>query len=213
VILTSFHRRDNAGLMYVPYAALHRKSRLARRSIRAGKDKRAQIGGSMSEATTYKASLEAHINGKDPLQMQSDAVAIVAELIAGVPEAGLHKRPLPNKWSVVEIIAHLAEDELVTSWRYRQMVENSGCALAGFDQDQWARLGDYQSWKSSDALQMFRLLREANLGMLGRLAADEWERCGLHAERGRITVRDLARHMAGHDMNHVDQIRAILKKN
>src|SRR5438309_11971399 len=119
--------------MYVPYAALHRKSHLARRSIRAGKDKRAQIGGSMSEATTYKASLEAHINGKDPLQMQSDAIAIVAEHIAGVPEAGPHKRRLPTKWSVVEIIAHLAEDERVTSWRYRQTVGNNGCSPAGFE--------------------------------------------------------------------------------
>jgi hypothetical protein len=53
----------------------------------------------------------------------------------------------------VEIIAHLAEDELVSSWRYRQMIENSGCALSGFDQDEWARLGDYVSWKPADALQ------------------------------------------------------------
>jgi hypothetical protein len=60
---------------------------------------------------------------------------------------------------------------------------------------------------------MFRLLREANLRMLSRLTDDEWQRSGIHAERGRITVRDLARHMAGHDVNHVDQIRAILARS
>jgi hypothetical protein len=46
--------------------------------------------------------------------------------------------------------------------------------------------------------------------MLERLSKGEWERFGVHSERGRISVRDLARHMAGHDMNHVDQIRSIL---
>jgi hypothetical protein len=83
-------------------------------------------------------------------------------------------------------------------------------ALASFDQDQWARLGDYRSWSPAEGLEMFRLLRDANLRMLRNLSGDEWGRFGVHAERGRISVRDLAQHMAGHDMNHVDQIRTIL---
>jgi DinB family protein len=166
----------------------------------------------MPSAAQYQEKLQAYTEGKDPLAMQADAPRIVAELIAAIPEARLRERPSPGKWSVVEIIAHLAEDELSSSWRYRQMIENSGCALAGFDQDEWARLGNYRSWKPAEALEMFRLLREANLRLLHGLSADEWERYGVHAERGRITVRDLARHMAGHDMNHVGQIRAILNK-
>lgn len=142
--------------------------------------------------------------------MQAATPGLIATLVKGIPDAKLSQRPLPDKWSVCEIIAHLAEDELATSWRYRQMIENSGSALASFDQDQWARLGDYRAWKPADALDMFCLLRNANLRMLSRLTGDEWERYGVHAERGRISVRDLARHMAGHDMNHVDQIRSIL---
>ncbi len=49
--------------------------------------------------------------------------------------------------------------------------------------------------------------------MLGRLSADEWERAGEHAERGRLTVRELARHMAAHDMNHIEQIERLLAHN
>jgi hypothetical protein len=142
--------------------------------------------------------------------MQSNTPTVLVELIEGVSEDDLRRRPLPDKWSVGEILAHLAEDELVSSWRYRQMIENSGCVLAAFDQDEWARRGDYPSWRPADALHLFRLLREGNLRMLGGLSAEEWTRHGVHAERGKITVKDLARHMAGHDMNHVDQIRAIL---
>src|SRR5512133_189548 len=138
--------------------------------------------------------------------MQSETPRLIAALIEGRSNAALGQRPRPEKWAVTEIIAHLAEDELVTSWRYRQMIENSGCTLPSFDQDQWAQLGNYRSWKAADALDLFRLLRDANLRMLERLSNEEWDRFGVHAERGAISVRDLARHMAGHDMNHVDQI-------
>lgn len=92
------------------------------------------------------------------------------------------------------------------------MIENSECALAAFDQDLWARLGNYAFWRLSEALQLFRLLREANVRMLSRLTADEWERSGWHAERGKVNVRELMLHMASHDRNHLGQIRAILGK-
>src|SRR5215472_5969148 len=161
---------------------------------------------------SYQAKLNSYVAGKNPLQMQAETPRLIANLLKGISDAKLVERPLPEKWSVCEIIAHLAEDELATSWRYRQMIESNGCALASFDQDQWARLGNYRSWKPADALNMFRLLRDANLRMLSNLTEDEWQRYGVHAERGRISVRDLARHMAGHDMNHVDQIRSILKR-
>jgi len=164
----------------------------------------------MSHADEYQTKLQAHVAGKDPIAMQSETPRLIAALVKGRTNAELGKRPRSDKWAVTEIIAHLAEDELVSSWRYRQMIENSGCTLPSFDQDQWARMGDYRSWKAADALDMFRLLRDANLRMLERLSNEEWDRFGVHAERGRISVRDLARHMAGHDMNHVDQIRLIL---
>jgi hypothetical protein len=167
----------------------------------------------MSQVDDYQTNLQAHTAGKDPIAMQSETPRLIAGLIKGLADAKLTHRPRSDKWAVTEIIAHLAEDELVTSWRYRQMIENSGCALPSFDQDQWARLGDYRSWEAADAFDMFRLLREANLRMLERLSNDEWERFGVHAERGRISVRDLARHMAGHDMNHVDQIRSIISNH
>jgi len=158
----------------------------------------------------YAARFAGYVAGKDPLAMQSAAVDRIARLIDRVPTEKLRRRPNSNKWSVVEIIAHLAEDELTSSWRYRQMIESSGVTLMGFDQELWARLGDYTSWDVREALEMFQLLRAANLRMFERLTPEEWEREGNHAERGRMTVRDLARHMAAHDVNHILQIERLL---
>jgi hypothetical protein len=148
--------------------------------------------------------------GPDPVALQSETPYTLARLIEGVPDPQLSRPPAPGKWSVRAILAHMAEDELVSTWRYRQMIEHPGTTLQGFDQDLWARLGDYDSWSTREALEMFRLLREANLRLFSKLEPDEWQRHGIHAERGRITVEDLARHMASHDWNHIRQIEALL---
>jgi hypothetical protein len=91
------------------------------------------------------------------------------------------------------------------------MLEHSGLQLMGFDQDLWARMGDYCSRVPHESLALFRLLRNANLQFLKQITPEQWECSGIHAERGRITIRDLAVHMAGHDANHIEQIRAILR--
>ncbi len=142
--------------------------------------------------------------------MQREAIQALKDLIAGLSETQLHQKPASDKWSVTEIIAHLAEDELTSTWRYRQMIEYDGPSLPGFDQDLWSRLGDYSRWSTQEALEMFRLLREANQRMFARLTPEQWKRNGVHAERGPMTVESLCRHMAAHDRNHIEQIRRIL---
>ena len=160
----------------------------------------------------YHARLRSYIEGKDPLSMQQQAPAILAELINGVDEMAMRRSPAPGKWSVAEILAHLADDEIATAWRYRQIIEQNGITLSAFDQETWARIGDNASAKPADSLQLFRLLRESNLRLLRRLKPDQWELYGVHVERGRITIRDLVRHMAGHDINHIEQIRRIFAR-
>ena len=175
-----------------------------------GMQEGSSVAPASETAEQYKARLESYVGDHDPIAMQREAPRTLARLIEGVPEEKLSRQPAPAKWSVRAILAHLAEDELASSWRYRQMIEHSGLPLPGFDQDTWARLGDYQSWSAGEALEMFRLLREANLRLFSRLTPGEWQRFGMHAERGRMTVADLARQMAGHDVNHIQQVRRLL---
>jgi len=162
------------------------------------------------DTSEYLARIREYALGKDPLEAQKLAPTVLAELLAHASNERLTTRPSPNKWSIGEILTHLAEDEIATAWRYRQMVENSGIELAGFDQDLWARMGDCACRVPQESLALFRLLRNANLQFLHRLTPEQWGCFGIHAERGRITVRDLAVHMAGHDANHIEQIRRIL---
>jgi uncharacterized damage-inducible protein DinB len=163
------------------------------------------------DTAEYLARIPQYAQAKEPLALQRETPRALTELIAKTSDEQLTIRPSQDKWSVGEILAHLAEDEIATAWRYRQMVEHSGIELAGFDQDLWAQMGDYAARVPQESLELFRLLRTVNLQFLQQLAPEQWECFGIHAERGRITVRELITHMAGHDINHVEQIRKILR--
>lgn len=167
----------------------------------------------LTAAEQYTARLAAYVRDKDPIVVQDETPKILARLIEGVSSARLRQEPAPGKWSVCAILAHLAEDEIASAWRYRQMLENSGAVLPGFDQNQWAQLGDYNAWEPREALEMFRLLREVNLRMLARLTPEQWRCFGMHTERGRMTVRDLVSQMAGHDVSHIEQAKQILARS
>jgi DinB superfamily len=158
----------------------------------------------------YKQRLRSYVRGKDPLRVLRATAGRVARLIRGAPRGRLLRRPAPGKWSVGEILAHLAEVEWVHGYRIRAILAASGTRIQAFDQDDWARAGKYARRDPRGSLKLFGALRDANLALLGTLRPGEWRRFGMHEERGRETVRDVARLLAGHDVNHLLQIERIL---
>ena len=166
----------------------------------------------MATAAEYKARILSYVEGKDPIAVQRETPQVLAQLVEGVSPERLRARPAPDKWSVAELLAHFAEAEMGAFWRYRQMIEHNGCSLPSYDQELWSRLGDYSSQDPRESTQLFTLLRLANLRMFERLTPEEWQRYGVHTERGQMSVRDLAEQLAGHDVNHLMQVKAILGK-
>lgn len=166
----------------------------------------------MATAAEYKARILSYVEGKDPIAVQRDTPQALAQLVAGVPSERLASGSAPDKWSVTELLAHFAEAELAASWRYRQMIEHSGCPLQGYDQDLWHDLGRYAGRDPHESLQLFTLLRKINIDMFERLRPEQWECYGIHSERGQMSVRDLAQQLAGHDVNHLIQIKGMLGK-
>ena len=166
----------------------------------------------METPLQYKTRILALMEGKEPIAVQAVTYRRVAALVHEASPDALRTRPAVDRWSVAEILAHVAEAEIVSTWRYRQMLEHNGCPLPGYGQDLWANLGQYASRDPRESLESFRLLRETNLHMFKRLSPEQWQCHGVHAERGPMTVRDLAAQIAGHDLNHVTQITSILSK-
>ena len=163
-----------------------------------------------SETTgEYKQRILRYVDGADPLVLQSKAPNVLTALVEGLSTEQLDYRAASGKWSIREIVAHLADDELVGGYRIRLILSAPGTSIQAFDQDAWARTGRYSESDIADSLALYRALRFANLKLLQSLTAEEWDMFGVHAERGIESVRDIAMYFAGHDINHFRQIDSI----
>jgi hypothetical protein len=115
----------------------------------------------------------------------------------------------PGKWSVRQIVAHLADAELVGAHRFRQVVAEDNPTLIAFDQDAWTRNLDYARRKPKTSLETFRRIRAENYELLKELPADAFARSGNHTENGPMTLRQLLEGYAGHAESHARQLQGI----
>lgn len=160
-------------------------------------------------AQEYTQRILGHVDGQDALRVQRATAGKLKKAIHGLTPKQLKSRPAPQKWSVAEILAHLADAEVVASWRMRFVIGANGTVIEPFDQDVWAAAFQYGKRDARQSLEVFRVLRENNLSMLKALPTETWDYYGMHKERGKETVAHMARMFAGHDTNHLKQVEAI----
>ena len=142
--------------------------------------------------------------------LSSAADSFAGCLATATADAVTHA-PAPGKWSAAEVMAHLAETEMALGVRLRMMLTADGPALAAFDQDAWAAVGDYAQRPATRSLALFRLLRDEDVALLRSLTDEEWARHGVHSERGRLTVAEVATFMTRHDGMHLAQMQRALE--
>jgi uncharacterized damage-inducible protein DinB len=159
----------------------------------------------------YTARMLSLVGDRDPLKIQQATAKKLASAIKGLDKKKLNKRPAPGKWAINEVLAHLADAEVVCSWRMRIILNQNGAPIHAFDQDTWAATFNYQKADARKSLETFRVLREANLDMLKKIPKQLWENYGEHSERGKETISHVARMFAGHDLNHLGQVEQMAK--
>ncbi len=160
----------------------------------------------------YTARILSNIEGKDPLNVLKSTPKKIIKLMKGVKKKLLYKKPAPAKWSVAEIIAHLAETELVMGWRYRSIAEKNEVIIQAFEQDDWVKNSRYAKLNVDDMFEMYSVIRRANIDFLKGLPKEKFENYGMHQERGKETIAHIMKLEAGHDLNHLMQIEKILKR-
>jgi hypothetical protein len=160
----------------------------------------------------YTHRVVGYVEGKQPLAVQATTAKKLERLIKGVPASKLRKRPAADKWSVAEILAHLADAEMVCGFRMRLILGAPGTPIAAFDQDSWVTSGHYAKRDPRKSVEQFRVVREANLALLKSLTPEQWKHYGMHSERGQESIEHIVKMFAGHDVNHLRQIEAMLAK-
>jgi hypothetical protein len=130
----------------------------------------------------------------------------VAEALLKIKAEELDARPAPNKWSVREIVHHLADSEMIAAARLRYLLGQDRPTIHGYDQDEFARRLYYDR-PHEVSLELFRLVRESTAEILDRLTPAEWIREGTHTEAGPYGVDAWLKTYSGHAHKHATQIR------
>jgi hypothetical protein len=158
----------------------------------------------------YTERILGYVQDKQPLVVQAATPKKLSRLIKGVSTTKLRRRSAPETWSVSEIIAHLADAEIVGGFRLRFILGSPGAPIVAYDQDEWARSGHYDQRDPRKSVAHFCVLREWNIALLKTLTPEQWKHYGVHSERGRESIGQIVRMFAGHDINHLQQIEEIL---
>ena len=150
---------------------------------------------------------------KQHLEAAEKSPKEIAAAVSGLSPAALHYKPTPEKWSILEILGHLADIEIVYAYRLRQMLADQNPVIAPMDQDAWARNLGYMDTAAPELVAIYGLNRHHNLRLLRRLKPADLEKSAFHPERKQdVTVARLVEMMAGHGVDHLAQIERLKKE-
>jgi hypothetical protein len=147
------------------------------------------------------------LDGRQPQEILASTPAALASVLAAFSPDKVSAPPAPGKWSPAEIVCHLADCEIAFGFRLRQTLAEDGPVMQPFDQEKWA--ATYGGIPANQALEAFAALRAWNLHLIGAALPAAAGRKTTHPERGVMTFLTIVETMAGHDLNHLAQLRRL----
>jgi hypothetical protein len=149
-----------------------------------------------------------NLGDRDPLSVIAATAQELANCTGGLSPEAADRQPAPGKWSPRQVVCHLADTEIAFAFRLRQTLAETNHVIQPFDQDRWAV--HYDAYDLTSALELFTAMRGWNLRLVRSIAPQDFDRPLSHPERGPMVFRTLVETMAGHDLNHLTQIRSQL---
>jgi hypothetical protein len=161
----------------------------------------------VTEFELYRQELLDALGDDDPVEVLRGTLGELEQATVGVAGAALSRQPAPGEWSPREVLSHLSDSDLVTGMRVRMIVTQDRPQLVGYDQEAWTSRFGLLDGDAAETLARWQALRRANLRIYASLSPADWERVGVHSERGEESVRLTVRLQAGHDRVHLAQLR------
>ena len=154
-----------------------------------------------------EAELKKHIEAAEKSPKE------IAAAVSGLPPDVLRYKPAPEKWSILEILGHLADIEIVYAHRLRQMLADEEPVIAPMDQDAWAKHLGYMDAPAPELVAAYGLNRHQNVRLLKRLKPADLEKSAFHPEyQKNQSVSEIVERMASHGTNHLSQIEKLKKE-
>jgi hypothetical protein len=165
--------------------------------------------GAAEHAGAYIGAVLDLLGDRDPLDVLCETPTALRRAIEGVPREKLRQPERAGKWSIAQVLQHLADADIVWAWRMRLILAQDRPTITGFDQDLWAERLRYDEADPDEALELFDVVRRSNLRLVERATPEDLARVGVHVERGDESLDRLRRLYAGHDLLHLNQIKRI----
>jgi hypothetical protein len=159
----------------------------------------------------YTKRLLGYQRGKKPMAVLASTPKRIGRLLRGVSRRQLNVRLGRDKWSAGQVLAHLADAELVFGFRMRLILGSNRTKIQAYDQDVWASYSRYRNHDPQLSFDAFRTQRERNVKLLALIPRKMWKYYGVHSERGKESITRLTEMMAGHDLNHLMQIQRLVR--
>jgi hypothetical protein len=162
-----------------------------------------------AETARYVSALLDLLGDEDPVAVLRATPDAVTRFIDMMPESAVTVPEASGKWSIRDVVQHLADSELVGGFRLRLVLAQDRPPLTGYDQDLWADRLRYREVDVRSALEQFTVLRRVNLRLWEQLGPADLSRVGLHSERGEESLEHLRKLYAAHDLLHLRQLERI----
>jgi len=137
---------------------------------------------------------------------------IIEKIVNSATDEEMHWKPSMDRWSIGEVLAHLAEVEVIGfRERIQKMVESDSPQLEAYDQNAAYDAGRYSARKARENLHLFCHERDRSLSFLRYIPASVVTRSGIHTKIGKVTVNQLMNEWAFHDLGHIRQIAELFR--
>jgi hypothetical protein len=162
-----------------------------------------------AQSASYTAALVEALGTRDPLDVLRETPAALRAGTVRVTSVQLVTPEAPGKCSILQVLQHLNDSELVAAYRIRMVLASERPPLIGYDQDHWGAHLHVGDDDVEELLVRFGALRHTTVRLLEAATPAERERVGLHEERGEESVARMMSLLAGHDVVHLRQLARI----
>jgi uncharacterized damage-inducible protein DinB len=156
------------------------------------------------QPTDYAPYYEKYVSlvpGTDILGVLEAQRMLTTQLLAARSEREGNFRYAADKWTVKELVGHIADSERIFAYRALRIARADKTPMEGFEQDDYVKYGGFNDRTLADLAEEFAQVRGATLALFLGLNGDAWQRRGI-ANKNEVTVRALAYIIAGHELHH-----------
>ncbi len=143
---------------------------------------------------------------KSKIRSYGNAYTELTRALRKFPKRMWKYKPAPDRWSIHEIIVHLADSEANSFIRCRRFIAEPGKQVLGYDESGWSRALDYHKRDTETALELFKLLRKSSYELIKTLPATVWSNTVEHSERGTMNFEQWLETYEKHTHSHISQM-------